>query len=135
MAGEGGDLRAAFLTVCADAVQAEASYVSLYRHESYYGGPEEGGWWGSDTVLVAYQKYDTDEAAEAARDAVQKLADELSKGARDAYLAGCAAECAWLEQRGLDADFLPEVSGEDTYTVRLESRPGEIVSEGSRHWD
>ena len=130
-----GDLRAAFLTVCADATQAKSHYVSLYRHESFYGGPEEGGWWGSDTVLVAYKEYETEQAAEAARDAVQKLADELSKDAREAYLRGCAAECAWLESRGLDADYLPEVDGEDSYTVRIESRPGEDAREGSRHWE
>lgn len=132
MARDDGSLRAAFLTVCADAEPAKANYVSLYRIESYYGGPEEGGWWGRDYVHVASQKCASAEHAQSVRVNVEHLAAQLSKDARDGYLAGCAAECAWLEQRGLDADYLPEVNGEDSYAVFTEDVRGEMASTGSR---
>lgn len=131
MAGD-DSIRAAFLAVCIDAEPAKANFVSLYRIESYYGGPEEGGWWGRDYVLVATLKCDSAEHAAAVQANVEQMAEQLSKDARDGFLAGCAAECAWLESRGLDADYLPEVSGEDRYTVFTEDVRGEMASTGSR---
>ena len=38
----------AFFNICREAKPAKSSYVSLYVNVPYYGGPEEGGWWGSD---------------------------------------------------------------------------------------
>ena len=125
---------AAFYAVCKDAVKAKSHYVSLYRIESFYGGPEEGGWWGHDYVLVASQECSTDAEANALANKVSDLAEELSKEAKDAFNRGCAMECEWLEARGLDADYLPEVSGEDRYAVYIEERAGEMAREGDRHY-
>ena len=88
----------------------------------YYGGPEEGGWWGSDTQIVAYQHFQTEEQAELAKEKVKELAKELKEEAQRNFGNKCLFEMDWLEQRGLDSDFLPEVDGESEYYV--------IVSEG-----
>lgn len=121
-----------FFQVCALAEPAQAHYVSLYRVESYYGGPEEGGWWGRDYTLVAFQVMPSEEAARQAREQVKALAERATTEAADRFRLGCAAEQAWLDARRLDSDFLPEVSGPDRYEVLVESRPGEHASEGSR---
>ena len=125
-------MKQAFFEVCREAKPAKAVYVSLYVSIPYYGGPEEGGWWGRDDELVAYERFESEEAADAAAERVRVLADKLSKEAKDNFNRGCAAECEWLEQRGLDADFLPEVNGEESYSVYVEDRPGRFASEGSR---
>lgn len=127
-------MKEAFFQVCRDAVPAEGSYVSLYVDSPYYGGPEEGGWWGSDTELVAYYKCASRVEADAVKAQVEKLADQLSAEAKTSFGRACHAEVEWLEARGLDADFLPEVDGENRFWVRVESTPGECVSTGSRHY-
>lgn len=125
----------AFFDVCSEAIPAKSSYVSLYRHETFYGGPEEGGWWGHDVVLVAHHECRSEVEAEAVAAQVNSLAAKLSKDARDSFNRGCAAEMAWLEARGLDADYLPEVGGSDEYRVVTESIPGEHEYRSSRHYE
>lgn len=127
--------KAAFEQICAEAKPAKSFYVSLYVEDPYYGGPEEGGWWGSDTNLVAYHECVSDEAAEAIRKQVEALAEKLSKDAKDAFGRHCADSMEWLEARGLDADYLPEPDGESRYWVAVESRPGEHNSQGGRHYE
>ena len=122
----------AFFAVCDDAKPATSNYVSLYRNEPFYGGPEEGGWWGTDCVLVAYKECATEELADAIEAQVLALADRLSAEAKDAFNRQCAAECEWLDARGLDADFLPEVDGEFSYFVAKEDRPGSLAYESER---
>lgn len=128
-------IKDAFFSVCREAKQPARSYVSLYVTVPFYGGPEEGGWWGSDRLLVAYQECTTEEEAERLQEAVTALADELTKDASRAYGDACAASCEWLEARGLDADFLPEVDGPESYWCTVEPTPGESVSRGCRHYE
>jgi hypothetical protein len=125
----------AFFQVCRDAQPAKSGYVSLYVNLPYYGGPEEGGWWGSDTELVAYHECGNDVEAKAVSDKIHSLTARLNEDAKDDFNRGCAAQCEWLEARGLDADFLREVDGEETYWVTIESTPGSHVSQGSRHYE
>ncbi len=127
-------LQSAFDVVCQDAKPAEGFYVCLMRDSSYYGGPEEGGWWGHDVDVVAYQYFETQEAAEAARVEVEKLARELADESRKAFGEQCLRETAWLEARGLDDSFLPEVDGEDTYSVIVSEGIPE-KSRGCRHYE
>lgn len=128
-------IKEAFFNLCAEAKPAEKNYVSLYQDTSYYGGPEEGGWWGSDTVLVAYQEAATDEEAEAMVRQVRQLAEQLSAEAKDIFNRQCLAETQWLEARGLDDDFLREVDGEQRFWVTTEHTPGSCNHEGSRHYE
>lgn len=130
--------KAAFFQVCADAKPAESSYVSLYVDLPYYGGPEEGGWWGTDTELVAYQQCSNDVEAKQLQEAVAVLAGKLSEDAKDRFYRDCAQSVEWVEEHDPMADvsdYFPEPDGEEKYWVATESRPGEFVSQGSRHYE
>ena len=129
------NINEAFFSVCADAVAAEGSYVTLYCNTPYYGGPEEGGWWGSDTSVIAYYKCDSEAHAEAVQAKVEALAKELSTDAKRSFGVACKSQCEWLAARGLDSDFLPEVDGEENYYVSVEQTPGEQASKGCRHYE
>ena len=127
-------LTEAFFAVCDEAQPAKGSYVSLYRSDPYYGGPEEGGWWGEDTTLVAYQHYPAEIAAEAALEQVKLLADEQNKQERKAYGEHCLRQTEWLEARGLDDDFLPEPDGETNFFAVVEENLGCLESRGNRYY-
>lgn len=129
------EIKEAFFQTCNNAEKAVQKCVSLYISVPFYGGPEEGGWWGSDTHLVAYQVCETEAEAEEKHKAVKELADKLSKEEKDRFGDRCLQEMQWLEERGLDADFLPEVDGESSYFVTVEDNPGENSHIGSRHWE
>jgi hypothetical protein len=127
-------LSEAFFSLCANATPARRSYVSLYVSTPFYGGPEEGGWWGEDVELVAYQLVSSDEDADALVEKIKALAEQLNKDAKRAFSEGCRKQLEWLEQRGLDSDFLPEVDGEESYYVTVEETPGSHTTQGSRQW-
>lgn len=129
------DLKQAFLQVCDDATPPKRAYVSLYLNEQGYGGPEEGGWYYTDTTLIAYQLCLTEEEANVKREAAEALAAQSTKDAQDTFNRGCAAQCEWLEARNLDDDYLPEPGGPDTYWVAVEDEPGSCESRGSRHYE
>jgi hypothetical protein len=127
-------IKQAFECACKDAIQATGHYVSLMESVPYYGGPEEGGWWGEDHRIVAYQIFPTAIQAEAAKAATDKLATELSAEALREYGDGCLRDMDWLDARGLDADFLPEVDGESRFYVTVtEGLPEETF--GPRHYE
>jgi hypothetical protein len=128
-------LQDAFLKVCEDAKPANGAYVSLYMIVPFYGGPEEGGWWGRDSHLVAYQWCPTEEEAERTRACVEAYAKELEEESRRAFGEYCNTTMEWLEARGLDADFLPPPDGETTYSVVVEDRSGSCESRGCRHYE
>jgi hypothetical protein len=128
-------IEAAWNKHCEDAVEAKGCYLSLYEDCPYYGGPEEGGWWGSDLVLIESKWFSDIDAAEAVREIVLESAKGLDKAAKDGYHRNCASEMDWLEARGLDADFLPEPDGPSKYKVFTEDRKGELESTGSRHYE
>lgn len=110
-------LQSAFDAVIEEAKQPEQHFVCLMEKVPYYGGPEEGGWWGTHTILVSYKEFPSKEAAEAASKAVQKLATELQNESRKEFGEQCLREMEWLDARGLDADFLPEPDGESEFYV------------------
>lgn len=129
--------RAAFFEICDEAIHADDQrcHVSLYRSEPYYGGPEEGGWWGEDTFLVATQSFPLRSAAEDAKTRMQEKIEEWNKEAKRAYGERCRAECDWLEERGLDDNFLPEPDGETRFWIAIEDRAGQFEQRGSRHYE
>ena len=122
----------AFFSLCREAQPAEAAYVSLYRTDRWYGGPEEGGWWGSDDVLVAYHRVGSMAEAEAVQAEVRTLAEQLSRESKTAFQRQCAADVQWLEARGLDDSVLREVDGESSFWVAKEAVPGSFAHEGQR---
>lgn len=132
-------VKAAFDQVCAKAVVAESNYVSLYVELPFYGGPEEGGWWSSDTELVAFQEVSSEAEAKAIKEQVEKLAESLSEQARQRFYEQCAREVEYVEQRDPMADvsdyFPAEPDGEERYWVATESKPGSLKREGSRYYE
>lgn len=130
--------REAFFAVCQDAEPAGDFYVSLYRRETYFGGPEEGGWYGHDNTLVAAKWYPTESAARAVEEQVEAHAKQLTKEAHDAFNRQCAAELEWVERRDPMADasdYFSEPGGPDEYYVRVEEKQGYFASQGSRHYE
>jgi len=129
-------LQEAFFEVCNEAKPAGHFFVCLYVQHPFFGGPEEGGWWGTDTELVAYDHCNTKEEADAKLAALKSLADRLNKQALSEFGDHCLRQTAWLDERGLDDSFLPEVDGETSYCVTVEEdKPGERVSRGSRCYE
>lgn len=98
-------------------------YVTLWEVQSYYGGPEEGGWWGHDYVPIEYSVFSTEEEAEAVKMKVQELAKQLSHQAKMAWGKQCQNELDFCDSRGLDYDSLPETNGPDEYSVTVSQEP------------
>lgn len=123
----------AFHDKCTEAKQAETWYCYLYADHPYYGGPEEGGWWGTDQEIIAFQEFPSEELARAAQDAAYEMAKELTAQSRAEFGEFCNRQLEWLEARGLDSDFLGEVDGESTYGIGV-SQEVPQSSRGSRHY-
>jgi len=128
-------IETAFKKICNDVKFSDEYFVSWCKKEPFYGGPEEGGWWGSDTILVAYQKFDTKEQADVVLEKVKNYAKELTKEAKLAFSKKCSDEMDWLEARGLESDYLPEVDGEEDYFVVSEKVLGSKKYTGTRHYE
>jgi hypothetical protein len=128
-------LRAAFEAVCVNAVKREGVFLSIYRRSPFYGGPEEGGWWGEDVVLEEYQSFDFVADAKAALNDIDLHVTAENNAAKLAYSRQCRRESDWLEARGLDDDALPEVSGPESVFVRIETTRGSFESTGARHYE
>jgi hypothetical protein len=131
------DIRTAFHQVCAEAKPAESYYISLYIRAPYFGGPEEGGWWGEDVCLFAAQHYTTDEAADAALVEIQELVKGLNVDAKKAYGEQCQTQLDFCEERGIEDsnNVFGEVDGEEAYFVVKEKTKGESESFGPRHYE
>jgi hypothetical protein len=82
-------LRAAFEAVCVNAVKREGVFLSIYRRSPFYGGPEEGGWWGEDVVLEEYQSFDFVADAKAARDQMDLHITAENNAAKLGYSNRC----------------------------------------------
>lgn len=128
-------IEAAWETHCAEAEKAKGCFLSLYEECPYYGGPEEGGWWGSDLKLIESKWFPTEEEASLVKEKLLDTAKELDTAARHSYHRNCAESMDWLDARGLEADFLPEPDGPSKFKVFTENRRGELESTGSRHYE
>lgn len=126
----------AFRQVCNQAEESEDRFVSLYCVVPYYGGPEEGGWWGRDVKLIATQVYPTEAQATAAKARVEELAKQLKADAHRDYGDLCRSQ---LESCGWDGEEAQsrygEVDGAEDYFVAIESNPGSRESRGCRHYE
>ena len=126
----------AFDSVCASAVQREVVYLVLYRRVEFYGGPEEGGWYGHDEFVEAYQQFPSRHAAEAARVAVEAMATRLTQEAADERNRAALRACEQAEARGeeLDGPDDPYWTRGDEFVVVVQAElPSD--SRGSRHWE
>jgi len=126
----------AFADICNEARVAHRVYLSLYRSDSWYGGPEEGGWWGHTTSVVAYQDFPSVEAAEAAKVRVEQLAEQLTKDAERSYGDLCLRQIAWCDARGIDDPntVFGEVDGHADFFVQVEGELGSSEHSDDRHY-
>jgi len=127
-------LQQAFDLCFPDAQEAELWFVSLVVEVPFYGGPEEGGWWGRDTELVSWCEFPSEEIAKAAAAKVEATAAELSHAARLDHGRYCLESMDWLHARGLDADFLPEPDGPCEYRVVVTCGQPAESRMASRQW-
>lgn len=127
-------IKKAYEEVIQDHQKINPCYVVLWKRVPFYGGPEEGGWWGEDIIPEAYHACDNDEIGYALEKKVRNYAEFASKEAKRKFGEYCLSTMAQLEARGLDAEYLPEPDGEESYFVTVQPdfpKP----SYGSRHWD
>ena len=126
----------AYQQVCDDAEKAEGCWVSLYCDAPFYGGPEEGGWWGNDTVLVESKHFASKAQAEAVKAKVEETAKLLTKDAMQAHGQLCASQ---LDSCGWDGELAQsrygEVDGPSEYFVIIEQVSGANQAFGSRHYE
>lgn len=110
----------AFEEVCKDSIAASPCYLVLYQSAPYYGGPEEGGWWGIDTIVEAYKQYASKELAEQDLIKINELAQKLTLESQKDYGEQCLRDMEWCDSRGLDADYLREPDGPCSFFVAVE---------------
>jgi hypothetical protein len=110
-------LQAAFDHIIQDSDRPKDWYVCLIEEYKAYGGPEEGGWYQTMRSLEAYKSYPSLEMAEEIANHVREFAKELENESRRNYGEHCLYQMEWLEERGLDADYLPEDDGPSNYRV------------------
>lgn len=122
-------IQASFEKICTEASslykkEPPRFFVTLYERIPFYGGPEEGGWWGIDAVIVSSQEFSSYDEALAVHDNVQRLAKELTESSRIEFQQRMSRETDWLDARGLDSDYLPEPDGESSFFVVVEKQRG-----------
>lgn len=128
-------IASAFGSVIKDATPCASYYVVLWRIVPFYGGPQEGGWWGEDRIPESYKEYSTMDAARQACDQVIETARQLGKEARRAHAEKCGRELDYCEARGIDDanSVFGEVNGADRYWVTVETELPEKRF-GEREW-
>ena len=108
------------------------TYVSLYLRVPFYGGPEEGGCWGEDVVLESYCEFPCTRLARGAMNGIKEEVEKMNSEAKRRYGEYCLSSMEWLDERGLDASYLPEVNGEESYFCVIERQVGSHACRGER---
>lgn len=129
------NIRAAFKAIIPDATLAKPHYIVLWKRTPFYGGAEEGGWWGNDETPVAYHRVSTLEAAEELREQIEAKAKEMTAEASRAHGEGCLNQLAYCEARGIDDSnsVYGEDDGAESYYVTVQEEVPE-ASYGDRHY-
>lgn len=114
-------LQQAFELHLKEVKRPESWFVVLFEVRPFYGGPEEGGWWGQDELVVAWKQFNCKQSANLAKAEVEHLATGLANDSERSFGENCLEEMEWLEARGLDADWLPEPDGPSKFRVAVTS--------------
>ena len=130
-------LQEAFEIACKDAVEVKDWYCTLYVTWRWYGGAEEGGWWGTTVQAEAFQRFDSKEEAEAALEAVKTLAVEKTKEAKKIHGDFCLNQLDYCERRGIDDanSVFGEIDESTAYSVRVENKLGSSNYQDSKIWE
>ena len=117
-----------------DSEVAQECYLSLYQCESYYGGPEEGGWWGYLHILKEYCKCSSYAQAEMLMKKLQDHCKELTEEAKKADGEDCLRHMERADRRGEDVSD-DGYDGPSTYYMTIESIPGENQNTTRSHYE
>jgi hypothetical protein len=131
------DISEAFHATVTDATTVtNGAYLVLRRREQFYGGPEEGGWYGWDDFVVAYKHFPSEDLARAAMGAVEAYAKDLNREATDAQNRAARAACELADARGEDLGNADDAywTLPDEHYVRVETGIPQDERE-SRHWE
>ena len=129
------NILAAFNQIVESPVPCSKFYVVLWVNCPYYGGPEEGGWWGNDRIPQAFTECASECQANALRDRIEVLAKSLSSEASRDHGRTCLSQLAYCEARGIDDSnsVYGETDGEDSYDVTVQAEPPS-ARYGDRHY-
>lgn len=117
-----------------DSEVAQECYLSLYENVPYYGGPEEGGWWGYIQILLKYCKCSSYAQAEMLSDKLRKHCEELTEEAKKADGQDCLRHMERADQRGEDVSD-DGYDGPSTFYLQIESMPGEHQNTTRSHYE
>ena len=110
-------------------------HVSIYLKERYYGGPEEGGWYGTDLTLESSVQVQSKRLADELAAKLSSTADQKTKFAKTAWSKMCQRELDAAEASLIDPLDLPEPNLPDEYCVFVERVKGFHATRGSRHYE
>lgn len=117
--------------------EAEACYVSLYRKEQCYGGPEEGGWWYDVWTLDGSLRFPTRIAAETYLSAAKAVVSARNKKEAPIRHRAMAAlpdvETAYHDEGYIPAGW----SDGGEWHVTIEDRQGSLdnSNDGRPHYE
>lgn len=106
--------------VVEDATKAEECYVVLFCDRPFYGGPEEGGWWGTDRLVLSYRRCSTIDEAEAILAKMDEEVKNLNREAEMDHGYLCLAQCERADALGVEVEYLyGEDSGANRYRATI----------------
>ena len=111
----------------------EKWYVSVYQRVPFYGGPEEGGWWGEDVILEGYLNVPNEDIGKEVLGQLEERVKAKNDEARRAYGDKCLREMEMEERLG--EGVLGEVDGETSYFAVVEKELGSHTYQGCRHYE
>lgn len=117
-----------------DSEVAQECYLSLYKVEPYYGGPEEGGWWGYLHILQKYCKCSSRAQAEMLMEKLQDHCKELTEEAKKADGDDCLRHMERADRRGEDVSD-DGYDGPSRYYMTIESMPGQNQVTTRSHYE
>lgn len=117
-----------------DSEVAQECYLSLYENAPYYGGPEEGGWWGHLHILQKYCKCSSYAQAEMLMEKLRDHCKQLTEEAKKADGNDCLRHMERADRRGEDVSD-DGYDGPSTYYMIIESMPGEHQVTTKSHYE
>jgi len=124
----------AWKEIVEDSEVAQECYLSLYENQPYYGGPEEGGWWGYRQILQQYCRCTSRDAAEMLMKKLENYCEQLSKEAKKADGDDCLQHMERADQRGEDVDDYG-YDGPSTFYMIIEAIPGQNQNTTQRRYE
>lgn len=117
--------------------EATPCFVSLYKIEQQYGGPEEGGWWYDVLEHKGSIPFTTRTDAEVFLEAARALVEKKNR-AEAPSRAKAMASLPDIETAYHDEGWIPQGWGDGgEWEVRIEDKSGELdhTNQGRPHYE